>query len=112
MINIGFALLGLYIGFSISSFSRELETHDPPNGRRVCALFSAVLEYFSLVYLMWTVAEAVLLLWAYLKAQEMRVPGKVLVFTSLVCWGKQLIIAKATVVVRKPWNIHSRAGEM
>lgn len=88
MVNIGLALLGLYISFILSTFARELETHDPPNGCRVCALFSAVLEYFSLSYFMWTAAEALLLLWAFLRAQDMKVPGKALVCTSLICWGK------------------------
>lgn len=88
VINICFALLGLYVSLIISSLARHFETQDPPNGRRGCALFSAVLEYFSVAYLLWTVAEAMLLLWAYIKTQDMRVPGKVLVTTMLVCWCK------------------------
>lgn len=89
VINICIALLGLYIAFIISSLARHFETQDPPNGRRGCALFSAVLEYFSLAYLTWTVAEALLLLCAYLKLKDAMVPGKVLLIITLICWCKQ-----------------------
>ena len=85
IINICIALLVLYVAFIISSLAPSFETHDPPNGSRGCALFSAVLEYISLVYFAWIVAEAALLFWEYSRG---RVSNKVLIIITVACWGE------------------------
>lgn len=94
IINICMALIGLYISLIISSLARHFETHSPPNGPRGCALFSAVLEYFSQVYLVWTMAEALVFLWNTSSSfssssySARRVSNKMMVLVALVCWCK------------------------
>ena len=91
LVSLCFSLIGLYVAFIISSFARFFETHDPPNGMRGCALFSAVLQYFILAYLIWTMAEALLTFLTLYKG--MKVGTTVFLVASLACWGKPLLVA-------------------
>lgn len=90
IICICITLLGLYVAFIISSLARHFETYDPPNGPRVCALFSAVLEYFSVAYFCWVVAEALFI--------EKKVSNIIFVVISLICWSKWLTLINMSAV--------------
>ena len=89
IINLCIVLIGFYISLIISSLARFLETNDPPNGARGCALFSAVLEYFSLTYFVWTVVEAALLLRGVFKgSRDQELSRTALIAIALACWCK------------------------
>lgn len=86
LVNMCFALLGLYVAFILSTFGDELATHNPPHGMNLCGFFSAVLHYFMLAYFMWTGAEALLLFLKIVKAV-----GKMQTYVYIsmaVCWSK------------------------
>ena len=84
LISLCCSLIAFYIAFIISSLARHFETHNPPNGMNGCALFSAVLQYFTLAYLMWTMAEALLTFLTYYR--NIKVDVKIFIVTSLICW--------------------------
>lgn len=54
LVNLCFALLGLYVAFILSAQASRI-----PEG--LCGFFSAVLHYFMLAYFFWTAAEALFL---------------------------------------------------
>jgi len=57
IIFVNSSLIVFYISFIISSLAKHFNGHGTA-GQRACGFFSAVLQYFMLVYLFWTTAEA------------------------------------------------------
>ncbi len=85
VINICISLLGLYIVFILSAQAPQLNTHNPPHGANLCALFSALFQYFALAFFCLSVVEALLLL------TELTVVLKIKYFLAVsltVAWRK------------------------
>ena len=84
LLNLCFALLGLYIAFLISTSAESLTTEE---GRNACGLFSAVLHYFMLAYFFWTAAEALFLFFKLVKVLHGSMKTYICVAMA-ICWGK------------------------
>ena len=89
LLNLCFALLGLYIAFLISTSAESLQSTQ--GGRNICGLFSALLHYFMLTYFFWTAAEALFLFLKLVKVQRGSMNAYVYVAMA-ICWGKPLYI--------------------
>ena len=84
LLNLCFALLGLYIAFLISTSAEMLTTEE---GRNACGFFSALLHYFMLAYFFWTAAEALFLFFKLVRV--LRGSMNTYVYVAMaVCWGK------------------------
>ena len=84
LLNMSVALLGLYISFILGSLGQAL-----PAG--LCATFSALLQYFFLVYFSWTLAEAVDI---YLKLVKV-LGGNIdyyIIKAMIVTWGALVLL--------------------
>lgn len=83
VINISFALLGLYVVFILSGHVTTV--------RPLCGLMAALLQYFILAYFSWTAVEAILLLFKIVL--PLHKFGKYTVLkASLFAWCKSTII--------------------
>ena len=84
LLNLCFALLGLYVAFLISTSAGSLTTEA---GRNACGFFSALLHYFMLAYFFWTAAEALFLFFKLVKV--LRGNMNTYVYVSMaICWSK------------------------
>ena len=85
LLNLCFALLGLYIAFLISTSAEGLASTEA--GRNACGFFSALLHYFMLAYFFWTAAEALFLFFKLVKV--LRGSMNTYVYVAMaICWSK------------------------
>ena len=88
LLNLCFALLGLYVAFLISTSADSLAGTEA--GRNVCGFFSALLHYFMLAYFFWTAAESLFLFFKLVKV--LRGSMKTYVYVAMaICWSKPCI---------------------
>ena len=85
LLNVCFALLGLYVAFLISTSAESLAETKP--GRKVCGFFSALLHYFMLAYFLWTAAESLFLFVKLFKIHHGRMTTYIYVAMA-ICWSK------------------------
>ena len=85
LLNLCFALLGLYVAFLISTSAERLS--ETTEGRNACGFFSALLHYFMLAYFFWTAAEAVFLFMKLVMVSRGDL-NKYVYIAMLVCWGE------------------------
>jgi hypothetical protein len=84
LLNLCFALLGLYVAFLISTSADSLTSTETE--RNACGFFSALLHYFMLVYFFWTAAEALFLFFKLVKVLRNL---KTYVYVAMaICWSK------------------------
>jgi len=83
LVNLSFALLGLYVAFILSAQAPRI-----PQG--LCGFFAALLHYFMLAYFFWTAAEALLL---YIKLVKVMTRANFFIrnytyIAMAICWRK------------------------
>ena len=85
LLNLCFALLGLYVAFLISTSADSLAS--TAIGRNACGFFSALLHYFMLAYFFWTAAEALFLFLKLVKV--LRGSMNTYIYVAMaICWSK------------------------
>lgn len=85
LINLSISLLGIYIFFVVGGHIRPYG--DTYAVDITCAISSAILHYFMLVYFGWTAAEALNLYFSLVEVLEARSIRHYTLKAGLVVWG-------------------------
>ena len=85
LINLSISLLGIYIFFVVGGHIRPYG--DTYAVDIACAISSAILHYFMLVYFGWTAAEALNLYFSLVEVLEARSIRHYTLKAGLVVWG-------------------------